>query len=511
MLLVLFGYSQTTFFRQYDYSNNSPGFAIKQHPNKNYSILFKSLDPNLSDLNFGFFELNNQGDLLRKIGYTNFGVNYTEDFLIEGNEYKVAGTKQIPNGNFRKLFYSINGVDSALNYYWYSQNIVSSNTCYKINKIGSDYYLTGDIFIQGRSSDVNIVKINELGQQVWDKTYGTIKADWARSSVVTKDNCIVTVGGSFYGSKEQAYVFVLKVDSAGNEIWRKEIKRDNDPNNQCRLEGGSIIQASNGNYYIGGYNSSVCDKSATYDPNDVSLLICLDSLGNHLWSREDHFFLDTIENGTKVYEPQYLINLVESRDGNIVTVNHLERDVTGDSLFRKEAQIVLAKYDFNGNLIWLREYGDTTKIETPYDMIETADKGFIICGRNAKYDTPFDSVKAFALKVDECGCLVPGCDPNCSVTGYELNSPQEFYLSSIPNPFSSNTNISYQLIRNSIVSLAVYDILGRKVYEILRNKNQSAGKFNYDFNISNLQNKNSLYVVKLTVNGAESNIKIVCN
>lgn len=510
-LFMLFGYSQTTFFKQYTYSNNAPGFAIKQHSNRNYSILYKSLDPNLTDLNFGFFELNSSGELVRKLSYTNFGVNYTEDFLIEGDEYKIAGVNQTTNGNYRKLFYSINRIDSNLNYYWFSQNNKSDNTCYQINKIGTDYYLIGNILIQGRSSEVNVVKLNSSGQQLWDKTYGTIKPDWARASIVTNDNCIVMVGGSYYGSNGDANVFLLKIDSAGNEIWSKEVNRDNDPNNECRLEGLSIIEASNGNYYIGGCNNTNCDRSSTYEPNNVSLLICLDSLGNHLWSREDHFFLDTIENGISIYEPQYINKIVETRDGNIVSANELTRDITGDTLGRTETQILLVKYDFNGSLVWQREYGDTTKIETLYDMIETIDKGFIICGRYANYDTPFDSVKAFALKVDECGCLVPGCDPNCSVTGFELISPYEFYLSSKPNPFTTTTNISYYLTRNSNVSLAVYDILGRKVYDFLINENQSAGKFSYELNSSYLQNKKSIYVVKLSVNGTDSIIKVLFN
>jgi hypothetical protein len=77
--------------------------------------------------------------------------------------------------------------------------------------------------------------------------------------------------------------------------------------------------------------------------------------------------------------------------------------------------------------------------------------------------------------------------------------PSEFALSqNYPNPFNPETVISYQVPVNSKVSLKVYDILGKEV-AILVNEEKSAGKYQVNFNGSNLAS--GVYFYKLSANG----------
>ncbi len=62
-----------------------------------------------------------------------------------------------------------------------------------------------------------------------------------------------------------------------------------------------------------------------------------------------------------------------------------------------------------------------------------------------------------------------------------------------PNPFNPSTNISYSLPSNSTVSITIYDINGRKVAELLRNENKSAGSHTSSFNASSLASGVYLY------------------
>ncbi len=54
-----------------------------------------------------------------------------------------------------------------------------------------------------------------------------------------------------------------------------------------------------------------------------------------------------------------------------------------------------------------------------------------------------------------------------------------------PNPFNPVTKISYSIPKSSEVSLTIYDILGQKVSELVREK-QDAGSYSVEFNASSL-------------------------
>jgi endo-1,4-beta-xylanase len=73
--------------------------------------------------------------------------------------------------------------------------------------------------------------------------------------------------------------------------------------------------------------------------------------------------------------------------------------------------------------------------------------------------------------------------------------PLEFYLSNnYPNPFNPSTTIDFDLPKNCNVKLVVYDVIGRKVAEVLK-ANMNAGHHNVTFNASELSS--GLYYYRL--------------
>ena len=73
--------------------------------------------------------------------------------------------------------------------------------------------------------------------------------------------------------------------------------------------------------------------------------------------------------------------------------------------------------------------------------------------------------------------------------------PDNFVLSqNYPNPFNPSTVISYQLPVNSLVSLKVFDMLGREV-SVLVDGMQSAGLHMVEFNASNIPS--GIYIYRL--------------
>jgi len=78
-------------------------------------------------------------------------------------------------------------------------------------------------------------------------------------------------------------------------------------------------------------------------------------------------------------------------------------------------------------------------------------------------------------------------DYSSIINGYALNQ-------NYPNPFNPSTIISYQIQQSGLVTLKLYNILGKEVATLV-NENKSAGKYSYNLNAGNLAS--GVYFYKL--------------
>ena len=67
-----------------------------------------------------------------------------------------------------------------------------------------------------------------------------------------------------------------------------------------------------------------------------------------------------------------------------------------------------------------------------------------------------------------------------------------------PNPFNPATTISYQLPKDGLVTLKIYDMLGREVATLVNNEQKSVGRYNVNYNAGNLAS--GVYIYQLKVN-----------
>jgi len=82
------------------------------------------------------------------------------------------------------------------------------------------------------------------------------------------------------------------------------------------------------------------------------------------------------------------------------------------------------------------------------------------------------------------------------VKGNEKSIPAEYALfQNYPNPFNPVTNIKYQIVNNSFVTLKIYDLLGREI-ETLVSEKQNAGTYIAQFNGE--QFSSGVYFYRLT-------------
>ena len=93
--------------------------------------------------------------------------------------------------------------------------------------------------------------------------------------------------------------------------------------------------------------------------------------------------------------------------------------------------------------------------------------------------------------------------------GYENPSPilEDFLLyQNYPNPFNPTTTIKYQIPKTSLVSIKVYDILGREVVTLV-NEEKPAGNYDVEFDGSELSS--GIYFYKLQTESYSSVKKMI--
>ena len=87
------------------------------------------------------------------------------------------------------------------------------------------------------------------------------------------------------------------------------------------------------------------------------------------------------------------------------------------------------------------------------------------------------------------------------------HQPISYYLSqNYPNPFNPTTTIQFQIANSSLVNLEIYDVLGRKVKELL-NEEKPAGSYNVEFNAEGLAS--GIYFYRLRASSFTSTKKMI--
>jgi hypothetical protein len=202
----------------------------------------------------------------------------------------------------------------------------------------------------------------------------------------------------------------------------------------------------------------------------------MDFQGNYIWTAE-------IPNGENI--EQYNEHLVQAQDGGFVCAAvHYQGGATPGlpGVNNYVYRTWLWKVDADGNFLWDRKYEylslDSAYFNVyayPHDLKATPDGGFIVAGEATATCSNYPTCDAFIqqgwlLKVDGCGCLVPGCDESCISASSELNTVEKTpYFIYGPNPIEDALHIylrSSSLLDLSNTTLSFYDQLGRRVHSL---------------------------------------------
>jgi hypothetical protein len=119
----------------------------------------------------------------------------------------------------------------------------------------------------------------------------------------------------------------------------------------------------------------------------------------------------------------------------------------------------LTKTDEQGNLLWQRKYYTRHDIDNYFfSMIPTSDAGFLMCGFAYRPDNY--RADAWVVKVDNLGCLEPGCDSMVAALESGMATGIEVY----PNPVTNWLTVESE--ENILLGLRLSDMSGRVVEDV---------------------------------------------
>ncbi|MFH1230969.1 MAG: hypothetical protein V1709_05670 [Planctomycetota bacterium] len=115
-----------------------------------------------------------------------------------------------------------------------------------------------DVDISKRMADFWILKLNSDGSIIWQKTYGGVGGEWARTIQETKDGYYIVSGITTSFGAGNGDIWIIKLNSDGTIIWQKGYggKKDEGANSiQITNDNGCIVAGATTSFGAGSYDA----------------------------------------------------------------------------------------------------------------------------------------------------------------------------------------------------------------------------------------------------------------
>ncbi|SHL84325.1 Por secretion system C-terminal sorting domain-containing protein [Chryseobacterium carnipullorum] len=139
---------------------------------------------------------------------------------------------------------------------------------------------------QNNGYDFHFIKLNQQGEQVWEKYFSGANHDYLSASVATQDGGFLVSGTSYSGkgldkkeeSKGGSDIWLIRLNEFGDELWQKTLGSTSDE------EARSVIQTTDLGFFVAGNRqSSLREPQGTIDYGSKDVLIVkLDKNGKEL-------------------------------------------------------------------------------------------------------------------------------------------------------------------------------------------------------------------------------------
>jgi len=315
---------------------------------------------------------------------------------------------------------------------------------------------------------VHLLKVDSLGNQVWEQEYGGALYESGSSLLQTPDQGFLLLGWTRSFGNGQRDFYLTKTDSLGEQEWQRTY------GDEGFDSGSSIIALSDGNYLLAGYRN-LSERRQGY-------MYKIDPIGTIIWENE-YGESNTTEEFNKV---------IELPNGDIVAAGLY--DPFGASVQQSDNGGLLVKTDGEGNELWRRTYQKNENTDLFYSVLLAEDGGFLLSGQARNAET--NSQDAWLLKVDSVGCPYPNC-----LVGVDEAEPSKVMMDVWPNPVEDALNIEIAGSSTQL-NLHVFDISGKEMLRFTQYDKRAT--------ITTTQWNSGMYILKGTdESGRMFSLKIV--
>jgi hypothetical protein len=492
----------TLWARTYGGSNGDFGYSIKETNDGGFIIGGGTYSYGLGGADFYLIRTNSIGDTLWTKTFGEVNDDFCLSLDITDDGYILAGKKN-SNLPFHPDMWIIK-TDQLGNQIWEKTYAASADEiAYSIENTNDGGFIIGGT---NNSVDGWVLKLDSFGDTIWTKIF-----EFRVHSIFESIDGYYISTGIIYMGGEDWDIVLAKTDSLGNELWSKTY----DYNNEFDI-GYSVQQTIDGGYIVCG--------SGKWDV-DYGWIIRTNEFGDTLWTKS-----------VESYSSDNVLSSLATDFYSIIQLSNGDYVATGNQPYLPVSdhaqQLLLMK--ISSDIVPVELTSFTANVEQNSVSLnwqtatETNNSGFEV-QRTSPLPSPYEG------EGDETGSswsivgFVPGfgtttepksysfVDENLSSGKYqyrlkqidfdgrfeysktvevEISAPTEFTLEqNYPNPFNPSTTISFSIPEKSFVTLKVYDMLGREVAELV-NEELETGNFEKTFDASSLSS--GVYIYRIT-------------
>ena len=214
-------------------------------------------------------------------------------------------------------------------------------------------------------------ELNNFGDTLWLKHYGTDSLERAKQIIQTIDGGYASIGLSAGYMSNYQNIYFVKTTNTGVISWAKQF------GGQSQENGAAIVQSNTGEYFIGG--------ASNY--NSKGLL--------------DFYFIKTDVNGDTLWTKKYggilndeLTSMQQTLDGGFILSGYSESFSYGGKDY------YLIKTNVVGDTVWTKHYGGNLD-EISKSVKQTLDGGYIIIGYSKSFGISTENI--YVVKTNSLG------------------------------------------------------------------------------------------------------------